>query len=92
MPKTRAHVFVGGRVQGVFFRQETKLLAEEHSVTGWIKNLEDGRVEAVFEGEADAVNALVEFCRRGPRGAVVTEFHTASEPYIGEFGRFKITY
>jgi acylphosphatase len=53
--KTRAHVFVTGRVQGVFFRSATKYNADRHDVEGWVRNLPDGRVEAVFEGEKDAV-------------------------------------
>ena len=68
MEKTRAHVFVSGRVQGVFFRQKTKDQAESQCVTGWVKNLDDGRVEAVFEGDEDAVKMLVAFCKKGPMG------------------------
>jgi acylphosphatase len=83
-------VFVSGRVQGVFFRSETKRKAESHSVTGWVRNLPDSRVEAVFEGEAEAVVALVEFCKRGPSGAMVTSFDLTWEAYTGEFNGFKI--
>jgi acylphosphatase len=88
--KARAHVFVSGRVQGVFFRSETKRKAESRSVTGWVRNLPDSRVEAVFEGEAEAVGALVEFCKRGPAGALVTNFDLTWEAYTGEFNGFKI--
>jgi acylphosphatase len=70
--KARAHVFVSGRVQGVFFRTETKYKADGYGVKGWVRNLPDGRVEAVFEGEEEAVKALIEFCKRGPQGARVT--------------------
>ena len=92
MVSIRAHVFVGGRVQGIFFRQNTKQKAESHEVTGWVRNLDDGRVEAVFEGEEDDVKALVDFCRRGPRGAVITNVDVAFERFAGEFRSFKVTY
>ncbi len=71
MAKARAHVYVSGRVQGVFFRQNTKRQAQSQGVKGWVRNLDDGRVEAVFEGEESAVKALVDFCSKGPIGAMV---------------------
>jgi acylphosphatase len=92
MAKTRAHVFVSGRVQGVFFRQYTKREAESHGITGWVRNLPDGKVEAVFEGEEDAVKALVDFCRKGPMGSVITSVDVAFENFTGEFRSFKIAY
>lgn len=64
-------MFVSGRVQGVYFRATTRDRATEHGVGGWVKNLSDGRVEAVFEGDPAAVEALVEFCREGPERARV---------------------
>jgi acylphosphatase len=90
--KVRAHVYVSGRVQGVFFRSETQDEALRHNVTGWVRNLPDGRVEAVFEGEKEAVEKLIEFCKRGPPGARVTKVEVAWEPYTGEFKDFKIRY
>jgi acylphosphatase len=60
--KTRAHVLVTGTVQGVFFRYETRTKAAQHKVTGWVRNTRDRRVEAVFEGEKEEVEALVAFC------------------------------
>ncbi|MGA2523202.1 MAG: acylphosphatase [Candidatus Bathyarchaeia archaeon] len=92
MTNVRAHVFVTGLVQGVFFRQKTKQQAENHGVRGWVHNLEDGRVEAVFEGEEVDVNALVDFCRNGPRGAQVTNVEVEFEMFLGEFQNFKVTY
>jgi len=92
MAKTRAHVYVSGRVQGVFFRQNTKRQAQTHGVTGWVRNLDDGRVEAVFEGEESAVKAVVEFCSRGPRSAQVTDIAVDWEPFKGEFQSFSIAY
>jgi len=65
------HVIVHGRVQGVFFRDTTRRQAERRGVSGWVCNRWDGAVEAHFEGDPDAVDALVAFCREGPRGAHV---------------------
>ena len=69
---TARHVLVRGRVQGVGFRYAVQERARSRGVAGHVRNLPEGEVEAVFEGEPDAVGALVEFCRRGPRGAEVT--------------------
>ena len=90
--KARAHVFVSGRVQGVFFRSQTKHNADRHNVKGWVRNLSDGRLEAIFEGEKDAVQTLIEFCKHGPSGARVTKVDLTEENYTGEFDRFKIKY
>jgi acylphosphatase len=67
----RKRVVIHGQVQGVFFRDTTRRLAVQHGVAGWARNNWDGTVEAVFEGEPDAVERLVAFAREGPRGAVV---------------------
>lgn len=88
--KTRAHVFVDGRVQGVFFRSETRRCAERQNVTGWIRNLPDGKVEAVFEGEEENVKELLQFCKRGPPAAKVTDVEVAWENYAGEFSEFEM--
>lgn len=88
--KTRARVFVNGRVQGVFFRSETRREAKKHGVRGWVRNLPDDRVEAVFEGEEESVKKLLEFCRRGPPGAKVTGIDVAWGSYSGEFKDFEI--
>ncbi len=90
--KVRAHVFVSGRVQGVFFRQTTRQKAQSFGVKGWVKNLPDGRVEAVFEGEENAIKELVDFSRKGPRGALVTDFSVDWEPFAEEFDNFEIAY
>lgn len=90
--KVRAHVYVNGRVQGVFFRSETEYEAVKRNVYGWVRNLPDGRVEAVFEGEKGTVEELVEFCKRGPRGARVSEVEVRWEEYKGEFKEFRIRY
>jgi acylphosphatase len=88
--KTRAHVYVSGRVQGVFFRARTIQKAVGLGATGWVRNLPDGRVEAVFEGEKEVVDALVEFCRKGPSRAVVKDVAVAWEPFTGEFESFSV--
>ena len=90
--KTRAHVLVSGRVQGVFFRSETRREAGKHGVSGWVRNLPDDKVEAVFEGERENVQKLLEFCERGPLGANVAKTDVAWEPYSGEFKGFEIRY
>jgi len=92
MGNVRAHVFVSGLVQGVFFRQKSKQQAESHGVRGWVRNLDDGRVEAVFEGAEADVKALVDFCRTGPRGAQITNVEVCFEKFLGEFQNFKVTY
>jgi acylphosphatase len=88
----RAHVFVSGRVQGVFFRYETRGLAQRLGVAGWVKNRRDGRVEAVFEGEREDVEKIVEFCRKGPSGARVTDVEVRWEMPTGEFEGFTVRY
>ena len=90
--KVRAHVFVSGRVQGVFFRYETYLLASRLGVSGWVRNLPDGRVEAVFEGEKEKVDKLIEFCKRGPSAAIVTSIKVIWEKPRNEFEGFEIRY
>ena len=76
----RTRVVVSGRVQGVFFRDSIRRLAEQQGVAGWVRNTWDGTVEAVFEGEPDAVDRLVEFCRAGPSGARVEHVDVRTEP------------
>jgi acylphosphatase len=88
----RAHVYVSGRVQGVFFRAETASLASRLQLTGWIRNLPDGRVEALFEGEREIVERAVEFCRGGPPGAYVRDLDVKWSDWKGEFREFKIVH
>jgi acylphosphatase len=82
----RRHLVVHGHVQGVFFRDTCRRQAEARGVAGWIANRPDGAVEAVFEGKADDVDALVEFCRQGPRGAEVRSVDETSEEPEGLSG------
>lgn len=90
--KVRVHVFVSGRVQAVFFRSETRREARKRGVEGWVRNLRDGRVEAVFEGDEDVVKELIEFCRQGPPSARVTHLDVKWENYTGEFKDFRVRY
>ena len=85
-------MFISGMVQGVFFRSETRDEAKKLGAKGWVRNLSDGRVEAVFEGEEKSVKELVEFCRRGPSGARVTDVDIIWENYTGEFRNFEVRY
>lgn len=75
----RRRVIVRGRVQGVFFRETTRHLAEQAGVAGWVRNQPDGTVEAVFEGETDAVERLLEASRTGPPMAEVTDLEVIEE-------------
>ncbi len=88
----RVHVHISGRVQGVFFRAETQRAANGFGLTGWVRNRADGSVEALFEGEDDNVNKMLEWCHTGPPAARVTEVLMTEEPYTGEFNSFSIRY
>ena len=88
--KVRTHIYVSGNVQAVYFRLNTSNKAKEMNITGWIKNLCDGRVEAIFEGENDAVERIIQWCRKGPVHASVENVEIIPEKYIGEFGEFTI--
>lgn len=87
---TRKHVWVSGRVQGVWFRQSCADLAEQLGLSGWVRNRTDGRVEAVFEGEDSAVEEMVAWCRTGPRRAMVTGVDVVAEEPDGRYG-FEVT-
>ncbi len=88
----RAHVVIHGLVQGVFFRATTREKAREHGVTGWVRNLPDGSVEALFEGEKDAVESLIRWCHEGPLGARVEKVEVEWQDYRGEFTDFEVRY
>jgi acylphosphatase len=83
-------VRVKGRVQGVFFRAETRDRASSLGLAGWVSNEPDGSVEAVFEGDQDRVESMVEWCRRGPRGAEVEDVDVVWEEPRGEPGGFSV--
>ena len=77
--KTRAHVIVSGRVQGVFYRAKARDKAVSAGVSGWVGNLPDGNVEAVFEGGKDKVEEMIEWCKKGPSGARVDDVFVSWE-------------
>lgn len=88
----RAHLLVTGRVQGVYFRGATEREAKRYNVTGWVRNLSDGRVEVLLEGDKEAVEYVIEFCSRGPAGAHVRNVNIHWEKWVGEFTDFVITH
>ncbi len=83
---------VSGMVHGVLFRYHTRELAQRLGLRGWVRNTPDDRVEAVFEGEKEAVERMLEFCRRGPSGARVSNIETKWEQPRGEFSGFEVRY
>jgi acylphosphatase len=85
----RAHLFVTGYVQGVFFRHTMARQAAALGATGWVHNLPDGRVEAVIEGEEEAVDRLLEWARRGPPHATVEHLEVSWEAVSGDFSGFR---
>ncbi len=92
MEKRRVRVWIKGRVQGVFFRAFTKDAAIKEGVSGWVRNLRDGRVEAVFEGDGERVENMVAWCREGSPLSRVDHVETLEETYTGEFDHFDVTY
>jgi acylphosphatase len=92
MEKTRARVIIEGRVQGVFFRHRTQETAFKLNVNGWVKNRRDGSVEAVFEGDKEKVDRIIQWCHHGPPEARVTKVHVLWEDYKGEFDDFSVNY
>lgn len=90
MAEVRAHLIIEGFVQGVFFRANTREMAERHHVNGWVRNRPNGTVEAVFEGNEESVKKLIEWCHHGPPGAVVKKVNADWEAYKGEFEDFTV--
>ena len=92
MAKQRVRLFVKGKVQGVFFRQALKVIAKKHNLSGWVKNLKNGRVEALLEGEDMDVSPVVEWCHAGPANARVEDIEIKNEKFKGEFSKFEVLY
>jgi len=92
MEKKRVHLRIRGYVQGVFFRASTKDVADRLGLSGWVRNLPDGSVEAVFEGPEEALREAVKWCYKGPPGASVTKVEEKWLEYVGEFDSFEIKY
>jgi len=92
MAKSRSKVIVKGIVQGVNFRYYTQRQAIRYNVTGWVRNLPDGSVAALFEGEEQDVEAMVQWCHHGPPSSQVTELIVQPEEYQGEFSSFSLKF
>lgn len=90
--KIRAHAIITGKVQGVFFRLETKYAAEGFGVAGWVRNKKDGSVEAVMEGDETRVTSLLAWCRKGPSNARVSHVEVTWQDPTGEFETFDVRY
>ena len=87
---SRVHIIISGRVQGVFFRSNAAKKASEIGVTGWIRNLRDGSVEAIFEGNKKALEEIIDFCKIGPPGALVKNIELKWEPSTSQYRTFNI--
>ncbi len=86
----RIHAFISGKVQGVFFRSFIKENADKLDIKGYVKNLDDGRLEAVFEGSEAKTKEIIQKCKKGPLFAEVNHVDAIKEKYIGEFKSFEI--
>ena len=84
------HLLISGRVQGVCFRHFTCQTARKNNVTGWVRNLADGRVEAVLEGEKEAVEATIAWCRKGPEMANVDQVIIEERVFKGDSKSFSV--
>lgn len=92
MEMARAHLFIDGRVQGVFFRTFTREIAHNLALNGWVKNLRDGRVEVVLEGEKKVIQQAIQKCYAGPPGAKVSNIDIQWEQHTGKENGFTIRY
>ena len=92
MVKQRTHILVTGKVQGVFFRQATKVVAIKNNVNGWVKNLENSQVEILLEGEETDVNSVVDWCRNGPANSRVDKIEINQQIFIDELLNFEVLY
>jgi len=88
----RVKITVSGNVRGVYFRAFIKDRANELGLTGYTKNTEDKKVEAIVEGHELKINKLIEYCKQGPIGSSIESLSTTTLPYTGEFKEFKIKY
>lgn len=87
---SRIHIFISGKVQGVYYRQNTAQKAQELDIFGWVRNLSDGRVESIMEGRDININKILDWCKLGPEGAIVTDIKIINEEYKNEFSKFDI--
>ena len=92
MSNNRIRIFVTGKVQGVFFRQALKVMAKKNNIFGWVKNLKDGRVEAVLEGDEEKISRLVEWAHGGPANARVEDVEICNEKFTNELSEVDVLY
>jgi len=92
MSNQRIRIIVTGKVQGVFFRQSLKVKAKKNEIFGWVKNLKDGRVEAILEGDEEKISRIIEWAHGGPANARVEDVEIYNEKFIGEFSKFDVLY
>ena len=92
VPNQRVRLFVTGKVQGVFFRQSLKVMAKKNDVCGWVRNLPDGRVEAILEGDEVKVHLLIEWAHVGPANSRVEDVDVQNEKFLAEFSKFNVLY
>ena len=92
MKQQRVHIFISGKVQGVFFRQALKVIAKKNNVSGWVRNLTDKRVEAMLEGDNKSVNLVVEWAKIGPANSHVDNIEISNEEFKNEFSTFEVLY
>jgi acylphosphatase len=87
---SRVHIFISGKVQGVYYRQNTAQKAQELGIRGWVRNLSDGRVESVMEGDQVNIDKILDWCKQGPADANVSGVQVVNEEYKDEFITFDI--
>jgi len=92
MKQQRVRILVSGNVQGVFFRQALKVVAKKNNVSGWVRNLKDRRVEAVFECDSKSINSVIEWARIGPANSRVDNIEVSNEEFKNEFSMFDVLY
>jgi len=88
--KKTVHAIISGRVQGVFFRMETQRAAKRYGVNGWVRNCADGTVEAVLEADSEKVDQMIDWCKKGPPMASVSDLKIDWKEYSGEYTEFTI--
>ena len=92
MKQQRVHILVSGKVQGVFFRQALKVVAKKNNVLGWVRNLKDGCVEAILEGDNKSINSVIEWIHIGPANSRVDDTEVSNEEFKNEFSTFDVLY
>ena len=92
MKQQRVRLLVSGNVQGVFFRQALKVVAKKNNVSGWVRNLKDRRVEAVFECDSKSISSVIEWARAGPANSRIDDIEVINEEFKNEFSTFEVLY